>query len=201
MKVYRNPFVSRESYFVKTGAAKTGRNEASASKGFSVEFINGQWEVREATYYDFSLRNEMPVVAENRVSIKNVIHNAVRDAVLGLVDESKKNKESDVQKGDFVSREKVKEKMIKYGFTAPDMTVTEFVEDELPAADVEPVRPLAEVVEDPRTYPGESRANYGCTACRRILGTWKKGLTFEQLPNFCCWCGAEFTDGGAENEL
>lgn len=70
-----------------------------------------------------------------------------------------------------------------------------------PAADVEPVRPCAEVVEDPRTYPGESRANYGCTACRRILGTWKKGLTFEQLPNFCCWCGAEFTDGGTENEL
>lgn len=71
----------------------------------------------------------------------------------------------------------------------------------LPAADVEPVRPLAEVVEDPRTYPGESRANYGCTACRRILGTWKKGLTFEQLPNFCCWCGAEFTDGGVKSEL
>lgn len=68
-------------------------------------------------------------------------------------------------------------------------------------ADVEPVRPLAEVVEDPRTYPGESRANYGCTACRRILGTWKKGLTFEQLPNFCCWCGAEFTDGWVKSEL
>lgn len=102
MKVYRNPFVSRESYFVKTGAAKTGRAEASASKGFSIEFINGEWEVREATYYDFSLRDEMPVVAENRVSIKNVIHNAVRDAVLGLVDES-----NSMQKGDFVSREAV----------------------------------------------------------------------------------------------
>lgn len=201
MKVYRNPFVSRESYFVKTGAAKTGRAEASASKGFSVDFVNGKWEVREATYYDISLRDEMPVVAENKVSIKSVIHNAVRDVVLGLVDESKNDKESDVQKGDFVSLEKVKEKMIKYGFTAPDMTVTEFVEDELPVADVEPVRPLAEVVEDPRTYPGESRANYGCTACRRILGTWKKGLTFEQLPNFCCWCGAEFTDGGVKSEL
>lgn len=90
MKVYQNPFVSRESYFVKTGTAKTGKMEASASKGFSVDFVNGKWEVREATYYDFSLRNEMPVVAENKVSIKSVIHNAVRDAVIGLVSESKK---------------------------------------------------------------------------------------------------------------
>lgn len=90
MKVYQNPFVSRESYFVKTGAAKTGRAEASASKGFSVDFVNGKWEVREATYYDISLRDEMPVVAENKVSIKSVIHNAVRDVVLGLVSESKK---------------------------------------------------------------------------------------------------------------
>lgn len=33
---------------------------------------------------------------------------------------------------DCVSRQKVKEGMIKYGFHAPDMTVTEFIEDELP---------------------------------------------------------------------
>jgi ribosomal protein S27E len=31
--------------------------------------------------------------------------------------------------GDTVSRQAVKEQMIKYGFHAPDMTVTEFVED------------------------------------------------------------------------
>lgn len=31
--------------------------------------------------------------------------------------------------GDCVSRQVVKEQMIKYGFRAPDMTVTEFVED------------------------------------------------------------------------
>lgn len=33
---------------------------------------------------------------------------------------------------DCVSRQKVKEGMKKYGFHAPDMTVTEFIEDELP---------------------------------------------------------------------
>lgn len=33
---------------------------------------------------------------------------------------------------DCVSRQAVKKGMIKYGFRAPDMTVTEFIEDELP---------------------------------------------------------------------
>ena len=33
---------------------------------------------------------------------------------------------------DLISRKAVKEQMIKYGFHAPDMTVTEFVEDILP---------------------------------------------------------------------
>lgn len=32
-----------------------------------------------------------------------------------------------------MSREAVKEQMLKYGFLAPDMTVTEFVEDCLPS--------------------------------------------------------------------
>lgn len=41
---------------------------------------------------------------------------------------------------DYISRETIKDTMLRYGFKAPDMTVTEFVEDELPAADVEPVR-------------------------------------------------------------
>ena len=41
---------------------------------------------------------------------------------------------------DYVSRGAIKDAMLRYGFKAPDMTVTEFVEDELPAADVEPVQ-------------------------------------------------------------
>ena len=85
MKIYKNPFVSRESYFVKTGKARTGTAEASASKGYSVEFIDGKWEVREAVYYDFSLRDELPIVAENKVSIQSVIEKAILNAVLDLV--------------------------------------------------------------------------------------------------------------------
>ena len=40
---------------------------------------------------------------------------------------------------DCISREVIKNTMLRYGFKAPDMTVTEFVQDELPAADVPPV--------------------------------------------------------------
>ena len=85
MKIYKNPFVSRESYFVKTGKARTGKAEASASKGYSVELIDGKWELREAVYYDFSLRDEFPLVAENKVSIQSVIEKAILNAVLDLV--------------------------------------------------------------------------------------------------------------------
>ena len=89
MKIYKNPFVSRESYFVKTGKAHSYKMEASKSKGYIVEFIGGKWEVREGCYYDSSLRNEMPVIAENKISIKSVIDRAVINAVLDLVGEAK----------------------------------------------------------------------------------------------------------------
>lgn len=89
MKVYKNPFVSRESYFVKTGAGHSYKMEASKSKGYIVEFIGGKWEVREGCYYDFSLKNELTVIAENKVSIKSVIDRAVINAVLDLVGETK----------------------------------------------------------------------------------------------------------------
>ena len=41
---------------------------------------------------------------------------------------------------EYIERETIKAAMIHYGFKSPDMTVTEFVEDELPAADVATVR-------------------------------------------------------------
>lgn len=95
MKVYKNPFVSRESYFVKTGAGHSFKMEASKSKGYIIEFISGKWEVREGCYYDFSLKNEFPVIAENKVSIKSVIDRAVINAVLDLVGETKMEAKED----------------------------------------------------------------------------------------------------------
>ena len=89
MKVYKNPFMSRESYFVKTGAGHSFKMEASKSKGYIVEFIGGKWEVREGCYYDFDLKNELPVIAENKTSIKTIVDRAIINAVLDLIAETK----------------------------------------------------------------------------------------------------------------
>ena len=83
MKIYKNPWVTRESYFIKTGAARSAKMEAAKSTGYSVDFWDGKWKVRKATYYNKSLA-EMPVVCENRVSIQAVIGKAVLDAVRGF---------------------------------------------------------------------------------------------------------------------
>lgn len=40
----------------------------------------------------------------------------------------------------YIDAEKLKAGMLHYGFSAPDMTITEFIEDECPAADVAKVR-------------------------------------------------------------
>jgi hypothetical protein len=81
--------VSRECYFVKTGKGHSYKMEASKSKGYAVDFIGGKWVVSEACYYDYSLRYEMPIIAENNVSIKSVIERAILNAVLDLVGSAK----------------------------------------------------------------------------------------------------------------
>lgn len=95
MKIYKNPFVSRECYFVKTGKAYSGRMEASKSKGYQVQFWNGEWIVREAQYYDSSLRDEFHIVAENNISIKSVIEQAILDVVLSLTHPTEKGGEEE----------------------------------------------------------------------------------------------------------
>ena len=41
MKIYKNPWVTRESYFVKTGTAKSATMEAAKSSGYSIDFCEG----------------------------------------------------------------------------------------------------------------------------------------------------------------
>lgn len=43
MKVYKNPWVTRESYFVKTGVAKSATMEAAKSSGYAA-FAGGHHE-------------------------------------------------------------------------------------------------------------------------------------------------------------
>lgn len=80
MKVYKNPWVTRESYFVKTGAAGT------TTTVYVVEFWNGKWTVEEAKYYTRDVKT-MPVVAENNINLKDVI----RDAILSAVHDAAKD--------------------------------------------------------------------------------------------------------------
>lgn len=85
---------------------------------------------------------------------------------------------------DYTSREAIKDAMLRYGFKAPDMTVTEFVEDELPAADVEPVRYGEWRLVRRMAACGE----YECSVCGRIetFGCFNKP---ENNPY--CHCGAK----------
>ena len=89
MKIYKNPWVTRESYFVKTGAAKSAKMEGAKSNGYSIDFWDGKWVVRKTAYYNKSLC-EMPVVCENKVSIHSAIDKAVIDTILGFVEVAKR---------------------------------------------------------------------------------------------------------------
>lgn len=91
---------------------------------------------------------------------------------------------------DYISREAVKTGMIRYGFTAPDMTVTEFVEDELPAADVEPVR-HGRWIKD-----GDFLI---CLVCENEINI-KNSLGADNHKNYCPSCGSKMDLEGEIDE-
>lgn len=92
MKIYKNPWVTRESYFVKTGTEKSAKMEAAKSSGYSsgysIDFWDGKWVVSKTAYYNKSL-SEMPVVCENRYSLQDRIDKVIVDTVLGFVEVAK----------------------------------------------------------------------------------------------------------------
>ena len=97
---------------------------------------------------------------------------------------------------DLVEREVVREKMIYYGFHAPDMTVHEFVEDELPS--VTPSRrkghwiidrEVIDTTRKPTTYHFDTH----CFECgfKYAYTTDKE----DSIPtNFCPNCGAKMVE-------
>ena len=83
---------------------------------------------------------------------------------------------------DLISRQAVKEQMIKYGFHAPDMTVTEFVED-LPPAN--PTRERGEwILINPYYSETNGGGAYVCSECHH-------GDYGCEEYNFCFNCGAD----------
>lgn len=74
MKIYKSPWVSYESYFVKTG------EEGIMTTGYSVELLNGIWIVVKTKYATRDIKM-MPVAAENNIDLKDVFKDAILSAV------------------------------------------------------------------------------------------------------------------------
>lgn len=91
---------------------------------------------------------------------------------------------------DAVSRQSVKEQMIYYGFLAPDMTVTEFVEDCLPS-----VNPQKSKTGHWEQYGNSWEDKFKCSECgkeqpkilcrEQIIGHWS---------DYCPNCGAKMSE-------
>ena len=82
---------------------------------------------------------------------------------------------------DLVEREIVREKMLKYGFTAPDMTVHEFIEDELPSV----TRQTGEWI----LLDECANSGYYCSRCQKKLVKEGWSNTVKKIK-FCPNCGA-----------
>lgn len=74
MNIYKSPWVSCESYFVKTG------EEGIMTTGYSVELLNGIWIVVKTKYVTRDIKM-MPVAAENNIDLKDVFKDAILSAV------------------------------------------------------------------------------------------------------------------------
>ena len=88
---------------------------------------------------------------------------------------------------EYIKRETIKAAMIHYGFKSPDMTVTEFVEDELPAADVAPVLHGLWEYEEPTIN------TYGMVKCT-VCNWWAIDPYVSIVYHYCHNCGARMTE-------
>lgn len=90
---------------------------------------------------------------------------------------------------DAINRQVIKEQMIKYGFHAPDMTVTEFVEDLLPVA---PTRKKGEWIRKNNDYFDW----YECSECGYGSdGEMKYNRLCDVRTKFCPDCGSQNLKG------
>lgn len=108
-----------------------------------------------------------------------------------LINNIKKEIQADMVKEiteNYISRQALKEQMLKYGFHAPDMTVTEFVEDLSPANQ----KPKTGHWIYGKDWTG--RDGWYCNQCRRFE-FWDHSLDMKSaelnLPNVCPKCGAK----------
>lgn len=79
MKIYKNPWVRYDCYFLRTGNASSAKMEASSSTGYDIFFRDGAWSIRKSRYYNRTLK-EMPVIAET-IPLEKIILNHVTDVI------------------------------------------------------------------------------------------------------------------------
>lgn len=88
MKIYRNPWVSRPSYFVPTSSVRQEPGLNKKVDGIVIDKWSDEWTVRKGCYYAHDLP-DMPLVFENRVSIQKVIKETILQTVLFAVNGGK----------------------------------------------------------------------------------------------------------------
>lgn len=82
MKIYKNPFVTRKSYFIPIAPARTGKGEAKATMGYIIEEWEGKVNIRRGEYYNYSLDYEHPVVGEiSEIDLKKAVIQIVLSAI------------------------------------------------------------------------------------------------------------------------
>lgn len=122
---------------------------------------------------DFAESLIVGILNYNASSLASVIKN---------VEELEKQIEELKSVEDAVSRQAVKEQMIKYGFLAPDMTVTEFVED-LP-----PVTPKNSKRETAKWIRRSDIMSWKWFECDRCT------TGYDFATPYCPHCGREMTN-------
>lgn len=88
MKIYKNPWTSHERYFVKSGATKSYKNEASKSRGYDIILLENGWRIHKSEY-DNKTINEMPFVCSSNTSLKSIIEKAILNKVLSMIEGAK----------------------------------------------------------------------------------------------------------------
>lgn len=83
-----------------------------------------------------------------------------------------------------IEREVIKKLMLKYGFKAPDMIVTEFVNSELPSVDVVSILHGQWEWSTKELYPKPL-----CSRCK--YESYRASNHQSDLPNYCPNCGVK----------
>lgn len=95
----------------------------------------------------------------------------------------------------YVSKDIICAKMMKFNFRSPDMTVSDFINDELPAADVQPVIETEDLATATEQFIckncGIRIENFDKVVLEEDNDGYINKLFYEYRFKFCSECGAK----------